>query len=262
MLPLREPGETPDPESLFLASLPTIDRIVGILGFRHGLSDTDADEFGSWVRAKLIDGGYGVFRKFAGRSSLNTYLSVVVANLFKDFRNQRWGRWRSSAAAKRLGPVGVRFELLVYRDGHPVREALELLKAKGASDGDLRVLVARVPPRAQTREVGLEAAAATAVSADHADLGVRAAETEAVQRRTEAAVRIALAELPAEDQVIVRMRFWDDFSVADIARTLGLEQKPLYRRLETIQARLVELLTAQGLDRERIATVLAPEEDA
>jgi RNA polymerase sigma factor for flagellar operon FliA len=254
-----EPSVASDPESLFLESLPAIDKVVGILGVRHGLSDVDVEEFGSWARARLIDGDYAVFRKFAGRSSLNTYLSVVLANLLKDFCNGRWGRWRPSAEAKRIGPLGIRFEAMVYRDGYAAREAVQVLRARGAADSELRTLAARIPVRAPAREVSLDAVADTAPAPEQADQRLRLAEDDAEQARIGQLVASALAELPPEDQVLVRMRFWDNFSVADIARALGQEQKPLYRKLEAIQRRLGAMLQAEGMDRDRVAALLAAE---
>jgi RNA polymerase sigma factor for flagellar operon FliA len=250
---LPELSKTSDPASTFLASLPTIDRVTAILGRRNGLSETDIEDFTSWARARLIQNDYAVLRKFGGRSSLDTYLSVVLANLFKDFRNSRWGRWRPSAMARRLGPLAVRFETLVYRDGQPFREAMEVLKSGGNAEAELRSIAGQLPSRVRIREVAFDTAVEAVPARDHSG-GDDDSQT------TDQAVQSALAELPAEDQVIVRMRFWDDFSVADIARALHLDQKPLYRRLEAIQSQLGALLATRGIDRARVAAILAREE--
>ena len=254
---LREPVTASDPESLFLASLPTIDRLVAIIGRRHGLSGADTEEFGSWVRERLIETQYAVFRKFAGRSSLQTYLSAVVANLFRDFRNTRWGRWRPSTLAKRLGPLAIQLETLLYRDGHPAREAIALLKARGADEGELRSLLTRIPSRIATREVGLDSLGSSIGEEARAiDPGPQQ-EHENERREAEAAVQTAMAVLSPEDRIILRLRFWDGCSIADIARSLGLEQKPLYRRLEGIKERLALALRERGFDRERAVAALA-----
>jgi len=258
-MPLSGPSSVSDREALFLSCLSTIDRVAGILGQRHGLAEADVEEFASWAKARLIDGDYAVFQKFEGRSSLNTYLAVVLANLFKDFRNSRWGRWRPSAAARRLGALAVRFETLVYRDGHSAHEAVELLRTQGADEEETKNLAFRVPPRSSVREVSIDAAAENAADPHGADLALRWREREAELVRSEDILRAALAELPSDEQVIVRMRFWDSFSVADIARALGQEQKPLYRKLEVIQRKLGVLLQAQGVDRNRVAALLATE---
>jgi RNA polymerase sigma factor (sigma-70 family) len=245
---LRDSSKASNPETLFLESLPVIDRMVSMLGNRNGLNESDTEEFGSWARAKLIESDYAVFRKFGGRSALSTYLSVVLANLLKDYRNSRWGRWRPSATAKRLGPLAIRFETLVYRDGHPAREAVEVLKAKGAAEAEIKTFAIRIPPRAPVRVVSLDSASETLVQAP---------ERQSEESELPGMVAAAVAELSPEDQIVVRMRFWDDFTVADIARTLGIEQKPLYRRLEAIQAALGASLARRGLDRGRVAEILA-----
>lgn len=254
---MPEPSKTADPESAFLASLPTIDRVADLLGRRYGLDQADVDEFASWAKARMVESKYEVFRRFAGKSSLNTYLSVVLSNLFKDFRNSRWGRWRPSAAARKLGPMAVRLETLLYRDGHPSREAIELLKARGAGEVELRSLALQLPVRAQAREVGLESAAAVVGSPESADHAVQVEEDSLESGDAARAIAGALAELPPEDRVIMRMRYWDDFSIADIARTLGLEQKPMYRRLEAIQSALGASLEARGVDRARVQALLS-----
>jgi len=55
------------------------------------------------------------------------------------------------------------------------------------------------------------------------------------------------------------MRFWDGVSVADIARSLRLDQKLLYRRLDAIEKRLRLLLAERGVDRERARDLLSAE---
>ena len=245
-----------DPERSFLENLPVIDRVIAIIARRNSLRQTDAEEFASWVRARIIEADYAVLRKFAGRSTLPTYLSIVIANLFRDYRNSNWGRWRPSAAATRIGPVGIRLEELLYRDGRPLREAIEVLHSAGVtlSSSELSRLAATLPQREAASEVGLdnpEAAAATVAPSPELPEGL---DPEAI-----AALRAALEQLPPEEQVIMRMRFWDDISVADIARTLRVDQKPLYRRIESIQSRMRSTLAARGIDHRRANELLTGE---
>jgi RNA polymerase sigma factor for flagellar operon FliA len=249
---MSAPGiQIADPAQAFVDHLPTIERVIGIIARRHGLGSTDADDFASWARTRIIDSDYAVFRKYAGRSSIPTYLGVVLGNLFHDYRNTVWGRWRPSAMALRSGPVAVRLEELLYRDGHTLREAIEVLRSAGVPLSDLEIgqLANRLPARQSMSEVSLEALDGTAAAA----VGMA---RPGVGDDDFAVLRAALAELPSEDRVIMRMRFWDDVSVADIARTLGLEQKPLYRRIDAIEAQLRALLTARGFDRERARDIL------
>ena len=100
---MAPPFSRDEAEQLFLAHLGVIERIIAAMARRHALVGDDADDFASWTRTRLIENDYAILQKFAGRSSMSTYLTVVVANLFRDYRVQQWGRWRSSVAAKRLG---------------------------------------------------------------------------------------------------------------------------------------------------------------
>ena len=242
-----------DPERTFLDNIAVIDRILGVIARRHALPQADAEEFASWARARMIDGNYAVIRKFGGRSSLSTYLSVVIGNLFLDYRNSIWGRWRPSAAAQRLGPIGIRIEELLYRDGYSLREAVGVLQSGGValSDTEIARLAAKIPQRERANEVGLEKADIALLAADPPTSG----SDERVQ--VVGAIRELITQLPDEEQVIVRMRFWDDISVADIARTLRIDQKPLYRRLESIQKQLRTALVSRGIDESLVADILA-----
>jgi RNA polymerase sigma factor (sigma-70 family) len=75
----------------------------------------------------------------------------------------------------------------------------------------------------------------------------------------ERALASAIAEEPAEDQVILRMRFWEGSSVADIARALRIEQKPLYRRLERALGSLRQQLELQGISADHVRALLEDE---
>jgi RNA polymerase sigma factor (sigma-70 family) len=59
-----------------------------------------------------------------------------------------------------------------------------------------------------------------------------------LRNRDEAVAEAALAALEPEDRTIVELRYREGLSVADVARALGLAQKPLYRRLDRLLAHL------------------------
>jgi RNA polymerase sigma factor for flagellar operon FliA len=244
-----------DPERTFLDHLVVIDRVIAGIARRHALEQSDVDDLTSWVRTRIIDSDYAAFRKFAGKSTLPTYLGTVVTNLYRDYRNSVWGKWRPSAAASRLGPIAIRLERMVHRDGYTLREAIAVLESAGAglSTHELNHLAAKLPHRVDTTEVSLKDTDSARVAASQSRDPLEREETD----RAVEIVREVLADLPAEDQVLVRMRFWDDLSVADIARKLRIEQKPLYRRLESIQKTLGEALSARGIDQERALELLA-----
>lgn len=247
-------------EALLTNNLGWVDRVAASVCRRHGLDPDESDEFAGWARMRLVEDEYAVLRKFRGESAITTYLTVVVTMLFRDYRVSRWGRWRPSAAAKRHGDVAIRLETLVYRDGYRVDQAGEMLRAAGHTDlpdRELVRLLATLPPREGTRPVPVgDEPLETLPSAMTAEDHVVAHEADGERRVAEDALRGALAELPSEDQVIVRMRVWEGLSVADISRALNLPQKPLYRRLERIFGRLRAQMEGAGITREDVRRML------
>ena len=67
-----------------------------------------------------------------------------------------------------------------------------------------------------------------------ADAGLIQAEARDVSARATHAIRAVLGALSVEDRAIVRMRFDESVSIADISRMLRLPQRPLYRRIESL----------------------------
>jgi RNA polymerase sigma factor for flagellar operon FliA len=240
-------------EALFLANLAAIERIIAALCRRHGLAREDADEFASWSKAKLIEADYLVLRKFRGESALTTYLTVVLASLFRDYRVRRWGRWRPSAEAQRRGALAIRLEALVYRSRLSLHQAAQVLRTAGETtlaDRELSSLLAELPSRTALRPLEVRSDLLSDTPArGRADDLVRDQEAAAEREAVEAALSTALARLPPEDRAMVRMHYWEGMSVADIARALDLPQKPLYRRLEKALAALRAHLHSAGVTR-------------
>ena len=253
-------AERQDFSALLLHHLPWIERAAGALCRRHALDPDECDDFLSYARARLLDDDYAVLRKFRGESALTTYLTVVLGMFFRDYRVSRWGRWRPSAAARRRGPVAVRLETLVYRDGYHWSQAAALLQSRGDSDlseREIAALIAQLPSGTRGRpvQVGSEPLASAAAPA-RADSDLLSGEAETGRDSARRALDRAMAGLGDEDRLIVKMRFWTGQTVADIARTLQLEQKPLYRRLERILAHLRTALEAEGLSGERVREII------
>lgn len=260
----EKPGTMPERGELerqFLANLELIERIALALCRRRGMSSEVAGDFLSWLKLKIVQSDYALFAKFRGESSITTYLAVGVAMLARDYCAERWGRWRPSAAARRRGLLAMRLETLVHRDGHSLKAAGEILRTSGEttlSDRGLASLLDQLPARAPLRplEVGSDVLDELSAPAS-ADDRVRLTEHSARQLETEAALTRALARLPVEDALIVRMRYCEGASVADIARALRVEQKPLYRRLDRALGVLRRQLEADGITRTEARTLVA-----
>jgi RNA polymerase sigma factor (sigma-70 family) len=250
-----------DVEQFFLAHLREIEQIIAFVCRRNHLDAEEGEEFASHTKLKLIEGNYAILRKFEGRSLFTTYLTTVIQRLFFQYRVQMWGKWRPSAEAKRLGDKAVTVERLLTRDGYTFSEVVEIL-ASGREAvftvGELETIFVRLPPRLP-RPVLVSDAGATEVAADGADSSnnVSSAEREQTARCAAAAIDAAIAAFDAEDRIILKMRFANALRVPDIARTLHLDTKKLYKRIDKLLIRLRAALEAAGVRRPEIDDLLA-----
>ncbi len=238
-----------DPRALYVEHLDVINRIAESLCRRNGVRDADAEDFASEVRLKLLQDDYAVLRKYRGASSTTTFLTVVISNLFRDHRIKQWGKWRSSAEARRRGEAAVLLEMAVYRDGRTFEEACTVIEQNGrlgVSRGELRKIMAELPRR-PARRVMADVTDDDLPADDRADGSVLDEERDAHVRAATDAIHRAVARLDPEDRLIVRMRFFEGFTVAQVARALGVEQKPLYARLRRILETLARDLAGQGV---------------
>jgi RNA polymerase sigma factor (sigma-70 family) len=247
-------------EALFLASLPVIDAITGQVCRRHRLSGAEAEDFRSEVRLHFIERNYEVLRRFQGRSSLPTYVNVVIQRVYLDYRNRQWGKWRPSAEAKRFGPTAILLERLVSRDGWSFEQAVEMLRVNyGVTvDETLRGLYDKLMKREPARQlVSEEEAGNLASSALGPDVNVLRAEQGFLAKRVRAALDRARQALEPEERLILTMRFEDAVAVADIARALHVNQKRLYRTIERLLARIGANLEAEGIARSDVSALFA-----
>lgn len=252
------------PQDLFLAHLAHIEKAARHACRRRGLRPEDTEEFVSCVYEKMIVDDYAVIRKFQGKSTLETYLTVVIERLFLDHQNHRLGKWRPSAEAERLGPVAILLERLLYRDGLSLNEACEILRTNyrvGASLQELHDLVVKLPrrisPRRMEGEEGLENRPTEGMDPEQT---VISREEQIRHEAVLGFLREAVAKLSPEDALLVRMSC-DGFKISEIARALKLEQKPLYRRLMRIYEALRQDLERDGVRPDEIAGLCGAEDD-
>jgi RNA polymerase sigma factor (sigma-70 family) len=252
-------------EALFLEHRQLVEQIIRFVCRRRGMRGDEAEEFASTVRLRLVESGYDIFRKFQGRSSLHTYLTVVIQHMAIDFRAARWGKWRASAIARSGGPAAVRLEQLVVRDGMPVADAVRQLEVQfpGEVDGPaLQRIAERLPLRTRRQYVGeelLEYAASQAPDAER--ILVMAAEQERFERLA-GQLKAFISGLEPSDRVALQMKFEQGMRVADIARLLQCDQKRLYRSIDHALARLRAMLEAEGVRASDVRGLLAATEEA
>jgi RNA polymerase sigma factor (sigma-70 family) len=246
-------------DETYLAHRPLIDRAIGAISRRQRLASVDAEDFAGLVRLHLLDDDCAVLRKFEGRSSLKTYLVSVITHLYQDWRNARWGKWRPSAEAKRLGPLAIHLERLIVRDRLGFDEAHEILRTNFKvtdSRQSLEAMAAQFPARTGRHLESDEALADLEASDARTDALLREREARDAARCATAALGAALKRLAPQDRIVLKMRFEDDFAIMDIARALHLDHKRLYRRIGRLLTDLRGELERAGITAASAAEVL------
>jgi RNA polymerase sigma factor (sigma-70 family) len=237
--------------NLYSEHADTIESVLAYTRRAHRLSADDADEFSSWARLRLLEDDCAILRKFQGLSSFKTFLVTVIQRLFLDWRIKEWGKWRPSAEARRLGPVAIELERLVLRDDIDFDQAAQLLVSKGTatSERECEEAWAQLRQRPARRRASAEVLVQLPAPRQHT---VEDDERRARGAAVLGALRKAMAELPASDQLIVKLRYDDRFTVARIAKLIDVEQKSLYRRYEQVWKQLRLALQGAGISEEDV----------
>jgi RNA polymerase sigma factor (sigma-70 family) len=211
------------------------------------MAPEDAEEFAQSVYLRIIEKDYEVFRQFSGRSTLRTYLRVVVKRQLLDWQNSRYGKWRPTAAATRLGRDAVDLERMIHRDSYTADEAIQTLIARSASVGlsGLKRIVERLPFRPRRRMVSVEAATETLGVAFNDPIDAR--ERQHTLARIRATLARALERLSSEDRRLIALRYSRKYTVQTLARQLQVDPKALYRRFEHVHRVLRSSLVEDGV---------------
>jgi RNA polymerase sigma factor for flagellar operon FliA len=245
---------------LLLENLDLVERLVRFVARRHHLTSADTEEFASIVRLKLVEHDFAILRKFEGRSALPTYLTVVIERLCQDFSIACWGKWRPSAAARRLGEMAILLERLVVRDGATFEEAVNTLQTNhGVTETreQLRQMFVALPVRG-ARWSASRGKAGDGDTDGFADLSFRSQEDETDAERVSVALAEAVSALPPEDQAILKLRFEENRSITDISAILRVEKRGLYRRVQALMRGLrTSLDTLVGHPTTLLRSVLA-----
>lgn len=246
-------------EQLFLGQLQSIRAALQSIGRRYHLTPEQAEELSSDVHLKIIEDDYAVLRKFQWRSSLQTYLTVVVNRVYLDGLVKERGKWRPSAAARRHGCVAVTFERLISRDGLSFDEACGALEQMHRAQVDrqsLDHLAAIVRVRSARQYVSGDALDRIQSRSGDPSVPLLEAVRAAASERASRALAAEIAALSDEDRLLVRRRFFDGARLLDVARETAQAPTIVYRRLARLLAVLRRRLEQRGISPFDVAQLL------
>lgn len=224
----------------------TIETVLAFICRHKRLSADDAEEFAAWARMRLVEDDCAILRKYGGISSFKGFITVVISNLFLDWRIKEWGKWRPTRRAANLGPIAIELERLVLRDSVEYGQAVQLLVSKGVAGSDTECddIWGQLRQKPRRRSTPLDSVDPPAPKfVDPLEHDAR----RSLAKRAIGAMHAAIALLPAQDQLVFRLRYQDSFTVARIAALIEEDQKRLYRRFDDIKARLKAAILASGI---------------
>ena len=235
-----------------------IQKTLHYLSRRSGLPEHEAEEFHSWALLKLVEDDSRVLASWEGRSSFPTFLTVVLVNLMRDYRNRIWGKWKPTAAARRQGREAILLERLCFRDGLPLDEAIERMQTEhevSLSQAELERMAASLTRRMKRWQVSEEELLGMPV-----DGQVESRIEEAERSVTEEELRVLLTpllkSLSTENRLLFKLHYWDGLSVATISPLLGRPQRELYLARDKCLKKIRRSLAEAGLSPERVRALL------
>lgn len=245
-------------EALFERCYPQIETTVGRVAKQKHLSADETQELYSLVMLKVVRDDYAVLRDFEGRSSWTTYFVVIAQRVLLDERIRRWGRWRPSARARRLGPIAVELERRLNRDGWTLAEASRDLLTRGIGENADRLerLAEQLPRRRSRRWLPALPHLANLADVEGADHHLEKAEHRRTARTLGRALQRALAQLPREERRLLELRYGRGWTVRRIADRERLESRSLYRRFSRILRGLRRQLESSDCDWTAVSSIL------
>jgi RNA polymerase sigma factor (sigma-70 family) len=250
-----------EPRERFLHNLPEIERIIGRTCHRFGLRGSDAEDFASHIKLKLIEDEYAILARFRSESRLSTYLTSVIRNLGRDYLHHCHGRWRPSAEARRLGVEAVRLERLLVVDRRGVQEAVEMIAARegcSVSRRELQRIAHRLPVRFLRRFLGEEHLTGLTAGID-TERRVEERENRRILRRIRGTLRDSLRALEEEELRILRLHYHDGLKLTEVARRLELPRRRVYTIRDRSLRQLRRSFEQRGVSPDEIDRVLGCE---
>jgi len=233
---------------------------------RCGVEGDRADDCFLHVCEALSDDGFRRLRSFRadGPAGFRTWLMAVTANLCFDWCRSEQGRVRTFRSVSRLQELDRQVYRCIYEQRMSRARCLQVLAPRfpGLTEADVAEVNARLfrllTPRQRwqlTVRTPVLRPATFPISSEDDDQAWQVPQpgpgpdelTEEAQEQSN--LQHALAELPADQRLVLRLRYEQELSLAEIARLTG--QADPFRVNRRIQAALAALAGAMGERRAR-----------
>ena len=245
-----------DPEKI-LSSSDLLVKIETICKRRFS-TENDQNECYVYVIDNLKADNFKRLRAFKGKSKLNTYLFSLINALVIDFRRKQYGRRRIPTGVAKLGKWAETVYRFVCWQKFTFDDAYDLLRIDGLYTGSYTQFIKEIEPikRAPCREnpsfQSLDQTRKSALknindeSANPLEFLIHKLDRE---RRIKAirVVRETTAEMPEDDQLLVRLVYGSDQSVTAAAKVIGLPASTTKKRLKRLLTKYREKLLAEGI---------------
>jgi RNA polymerase sigma factor (sigma-70 family) len=197
-------------------------------------------------------------RAFKGKSKLNTYLYSLINSLVIDFRRKQFGRRRIPAGVAKLGKWAETVYRFVCWQKFSFDDAYDFLRIDGMYSGSyidfikeielIKKAPCRENPAFQSIDETPESTFKNmnAEGSNPLDFLIQKLDRE---KRIKAikVIRETTVEFSEDDQLLVKLVYGSDQSVAAAARVIGLPASTAGKRLKSLLTKYREKLLAVGL---------------
>jgi len=245
-----------DPEKI-LSSSDLLAKIETVCKRRFS-AENDQNECYIFIIDSLKADNFKRLRAFKGKSKLNTYLYSLINSLVIDFRRKQYGRRRIPAGVAKLGKWAETVYRFVCWQKFTFDDAYDFLKIDGLYTGSYIQFIKEIEPikKVPCREnPAFQSIDETSESAlnDINDEGSNPLEflIQKLDRKKRIkairVIRATTAELSENDQLLVRLVYGSDQSVAAAAKVIGLPASTAGKRLKRLLTKYREKLLAEGI---------------
>ena len=240
-------------KKLFEDNLPLIEGLMSRTCRNKRFSRTDCEDFRAWAFTRIIENDYRKLGGYRGRGPLKCFLAAVVARLGMDYCDKLWGKWRPTATARQLGLPAIELERLLIRDQVAWSEAVQLIaQSQGTSESKLETFYGLLPNRPPRRFEDEESLRLVAAPQGNPQQGLLLEEKQKQWKTVQDVLEQALAKLPTQERLIVKLHFEDGLPLSKIRQMLDLPEN-IYHLKDRILKKLQQDLKGKGVQPEVIS---------